>query len=49
LVELLEPEEVKVLKEAVEKAGNGAPAKEALVAKAKGLGEKGEGKFTEFA
>lgn len=49
LVELLEPEEVKDLKEKVEKAGNGEPAKAALVASAKSLGEKGDGKFTEFA
>ncbi|WWC66032.1 uncharacterized protein I303_108654 [Kwoniella dejecticola CBS 10117] len=49
LVEILEPEEVKDLKEKVEKAGNGQPAKDALVEKAKATGEKGAGKFTEFA
>ena len=49
LVELLEPEQVKDLKENVDKAGNGAGAKEALIAKVKELGDKAEGKFTEFA
>jgi DnaJ family protein C protein 2 len=49
LVELLEPEDVKELKEQVEKAGNGQNAKNVLAAKAKGLGEKAEGKFVEFA
>ncbi|WVQ84817.1 hypothetical protein IAT38_006974 [Cryptococcus sp. DSM 104549] len=49
LVELLEPEEVKDLKEKVDKAGNGEPAKAVLKEKAASLGEKGAGKFTEFA
>ena len=49
LVELLEPEEVKDLKEKVDAAGNGAPAKAALADKVKHLGAKGEGKFVEFA
>ena len=49
LVESLEPEEVKDLKEKIDKSGEGEPAKKELVAKAQGLGEKGEGKFTEFA
>lgn len=33
----------------MDKAGNGQPAKAELVAKAKSLGDKGDGKFTEFA
>ena len=49
LVELLEPEDVKDLKERVEKAGNGEPAKEALKEKVNSLGNKGDGKFSEFA
>jgi DnaJ family protein C protein 2 len=49
LVELLEPEIVKDLKEKIEAAGGGDAAKAALVEKAKSLGEAGEGKFTEFA
>ncbi|KAK6908604.1 hypothetical protein I203_102607 [Kwoniella mangroviensis CBS 8507] len=49
LVELLEPEDIKDLKEKIEKAGNGQPAKSVLVEKAKATGEKGQGKFTEFA
>ncbi|WRT69846.1 uncharacterized protein IL334_006837 [Kwoniella shivajii] len=49
LVDILEPEEVKDLKEKIEKAGNGAPAKAALVESVKAAGAKGEGKFTEFA
>ncbi|WVR07936.1 hypothetical protein IAU60_004979 [Kwoniella sp. DSM 27419] len=49
LVEILEPEDVKDLKEKVEAAGSGEPAKAALVEKAKATGEKGAGKFTEFA
>ncbi|WVQ95903.1 hypothetical protein IAU59_003002 [Kwoniella sp. CBS 9459] len=49
LVDILEPEEVKDLKEKIDKAGNGEPAKAALVEKVKAAGEKGEGKFTEFA
>ncbi|ORY34571.1 DnaJ domain-containing protein [Naematelia encephala] len=49
LCELLEPEAVKDLKEQIEKAGSGEPAKAALVAKVNELGEKAEGKFTEFA
>ena len=49
LVESLEPEEVKDLKESIDKSGEGEPAKAELVKKVKGLGEKGEGKFTEFA
>jgi len=48
LVELLEPEDVKDLKEKVEAAGAGERAKAALVEKVKTLGEKGEGKFVEF-
>jgi hypothetical protein len=49
LVELLEPEQVKDLKDEVEKAGAGDGAKAALKGKVGTLGEKGEGKFTEFA
>lgn len=49
LVELLEPEQVKDLKEKVEKAGNGDPAKAALQEKVAALGDKGAGKFSEFA
>ena len=49
LVELLEPEDVKDLKEKIDKAGNGEPAKTELVAKVKSLGDKADGKFTEFA
>jgi DnaJ family protein C protein 2 len=49
LVELLEPEQVKDLKDEVEKAGAGDGAKAALKSKVGTLGEKGEGKFTEFA
>lgn len=49
LCELLEPEEVKELKDQVEAAGAGEGAKAALVGKAQGLGEKGAGKFKEFA
>ena len=49
LVELLEPEQVKELKEKVDSAGQGEGAKSALVESVKGLGEKGEGKFSEFA
>jgi DnaJ family protein C protein 2 len=49
LVETLEPEEVKDLKEKVEKAGAGQGAKAELVNKVKSLGEKADGKFTEFA
>lgn len=48
-MELLEPEVVKDLKDEVEKAGQGEGAKAALKAKVAGLGEKGEGKFVEFA
>ncbi|EIW71338.1 hypothetical protein TREMEDRAFT_60268 [Tremella mesenterica DSM 1558] len=48
LCELLEPEEVKGLKEEVEKAGKDG-AKDVLVNSVKALGDKGEGKFTEFA
>jgi DnaJ family protein C protein 2 len=48
---VLEPEEVRELKEQVDKAGAGAAAKEAIVAKAKKAAEKpeGQGKFVEFA
>ena len=49
LCELLEPEEVRELKEKVEKAGSGAPAKEALKRGVVTLGAKAEGKFEEFA
>jgi DnaJ family protein C protein 2 len=49
LVETLEPEEVRDLKEKVEKAGAGQGAKAELVNKVKSLGEKGDGKFAEFA
>ena len=49
LVELSEPEDVKALKEEVEKAGNGEPAKAVLKAKVAALGDKAAGKFTEFA
>jgi len=44
----LEPEDVKVLKENVDKAGDGEPAKQVLVGMVAGLGDKAEGKFTEF-
>jgi len=46
LVESLEPEDVRDLKEKVEKAGAGQGAKTELVNKAKTLPD---GKFTEFA
>lgn len=49
LVELAEPEDVKTLKEEVEKAGNGEPAKAIIKAKVAALGDKAAGKFTEFA
>lgn len=49
IVELSEPESIKDLKEKIEKAGNGAPAKAVLQAKVAEIGEKGAGKFTEFA
>ncbi|ODN79346.1 hypothetical protein L202_03350 [Cryptococcus amylolentus CBS 6039] len=49
LVELLEPEQVKDLKEKIDKAGKGEPAKAALKEKVVELGAKGEGKFAEFA
>ncbi|WVN87443.1 uncharacterized protein L203_102624 [Cryptococcus depauperatus CBS 7841] len=49
LIELLEPEDVKDLKEKIEKAGNGEPAKAVLKEKVAVLGEKGAGKFSEFA
>jgi DnaJ family protein C protein 2 len=49
LVELSEPEDVKTLKDEIEKAGNGEPAKAVLKAKVAALGDKGAGKFTEFA
>ena len=51
MVELLEPEEVKDLKEKVEAAKSGEEAKTELIAKGKIAGGKegGEGKFKEFA
>ena len=49
LCDLLDPEDVKVLKESIDKAGNGEPAKKELVGKVVGLGEKAEGKFMQFA
>ena len=49
LCELLEPEDVKDLKEKVEKAGAGDGAKAVLVEKVQSLGDKGAGKFSEFA
>ena len=49
LVELLEPEQVKDLKEQVEAAGQGEPAKVVLVNAAQGLGGKGADKFEQFA
>jgi len=49
LCDLVEPEEVKDLKEKVDKAGTGEPVKTELIAKVAGLSGKGEGKFTEFA
>ena len=49
LVELLDPELVKELKEKVEGAGNGEPAKAVLVSAAQGLGDQGQGKFDQFA
>lgn len=48
LVELLEPEAVKDLKEAVEKAGEGEGAKKAIQDKVATL-SGAEGKFSEFA
>lgn len=47
--EIAEPEDVKVLKEEIEKAGSGEPAKAVLVGKVAALGDKAAGKFTEFA
>lgn len=51
LVEILEPEQTRELKEAVEKAGKGEAAKEAIKAKVASVADKEEakGKFTEFA
>jgi DnaJ family protein C protein 2 len=49
LCEILEPEEVKDLKEKVEAAGKGGPAKEAIREKVKASEERGEGMFAEFA
>lgn len=51
LCELLEPEQVRQLKEEVEKAGKGEAAKEAIKRKAAEAAGKegGAGKFTEFA
>lgn len=49
ICDLAEPEAVKDLKEKIDKAGNGAPAKAALQAAVADLGDKGAGKFTEFA
>lgn len=48
LVELLEPEDVKLLKEKVEGAGTGDGAKLALIEGVKFTGEKGQGKFAQF-
>ncbi len=51
LCEVLEPEEVRELKEQVEKSGKGAGAKEAIKAKVAIAIQKegGEGKFEQFA
>jgi DnaJ family protein C protein 2 len=51
LVEILEPEQTRELKESVEKAGKGEAAKEAIKAKVATVADKEEakGKFTEFA
>lgn len=49
IVELSEPEAIKGLKEKVEAAGTGEPVKEVLKAQVAALGDKGAGKFTEFA
>lgn len=49
IVELSEPEAIKGLKEKVEAAGSGEPVKEVLKAQVAALGDKGAGKFTEFA
>lgn len=49
IAELSEPEQIKTLKEKVEAAGNGEGAKAALKEAVAALGEKGAGKFTEFA
>lgn len=48
LCELMEPEDVKDLKEKVDAAGPGEGAKTELKARVVSLGEKGEGKFKEF-
>ncbi|KAI9638706.1 zuotin [Dioszegia hungarica] len=48
LCDLLEPEEVKDLKEKVEAAGPGEGAKTELKARVVGLGQKADGKFVEF-
>ncbi|WWD20472.1 hypothetical protein CI109_104948 [Kwoniella shandongensis] len=51
LVDILEPEDVKDLKEKVEKAGSGEPAKAAIKEKVASVQSKpeAEGKFSEFA
>lgn len=49
LCELLEPEDVKVLKEKIDQVGLGEAVKTELVAGVMGLGGKAEGKFSEFA
>jgi DnaJ family protein C protein 2 len=51
LVDILEPEQTRELKEAVEKAGKGDAAKDAIKAKVASVADKEEakGKFTEFA
>lgn len=49
LVELSEPEEIKTLKEKIEAAGQGDAAKAVLKDAVAALGDKGAGKFTEFA
>ncbi|WOO82120.1 Zuotin [Vanrija pseudolonga] len=49
IVDLAEPEDIKTLKEKIEAAGNGEPAKKVLQAQVAALGDKGAGKFTEFA
>ena len=49
LCDLLEPEDVKDLKDKLEQGGNGESAKQALKDKVVGLGAAGEGKFVEFA
>jgi hypothetical protein len=49
LVEALDPEVVRDLKEKVEKAGPGLEAKSELALKVQSLGDEEKAKFTEFA